>query len=124
MLTTMTAISILPITDETGNQHYRASVGDRHSTGKTPGEALDAIVAQTGQLGAEFFLLTPNFQADRFFTAEQQQRLTVLMTAWREARDQSQPFPEALQQELDILVEAELTATADRLTAIHAIDSV
>jgi hypothetical protein len=67
----MTSISILPIIDETGNQHYRASSGDQHSTGQTPGEALDAIVAQTGQLGAKFVLLTPNFQPDRFFTAEQ-----------------------------------------------------
>jgi hypothetical protein len=86
-LTAMTAISIRPITDETGNQHYRASAGDTHSTGQTPGAALDAIVAQTGQLGQEFFLLTPNFQPDRFFTAQQQQRLTTLMQEWRNALD-------------------------------------
>jgi hypothetical protein len=117
----MIAISILPITDATGNQHYRASAGNRHSTGQTPGEALDAIVAQTGQLGSQFFLLTPNFQPDRFFTAEQQQRLTTLMAAWRQARDQAQPFPEPLQQELDGLVETELLASADRLTALYPI---
>jgi hypothetical protein len=117
----MTSISILPITDATGHQHYRASAGDRHSTGQTPGQALDAIVAQTGQQGSEFFLLTPNFQPDRFFTAQQQQRLTTLMAQWRNARDQQQPFPDELQQELDTLVEAELLATADRLTALHPI---
>jgi hypothetical protein len=120
-LTAMTAISIRPITDETGNQHYRASAGETHSTGQTPGEALDAIVAQTGQIGQEFFLLTPNFQPDRFFTAQQQQRLTTLMQEWRNALDQSQPFPEDLKLELDALVEAELLASTDRLTALNSI---
>jgi hypothetical protein len=117
----MTSISILPITDATGNQHYQAIAGDRHSTGQTPGAALDAIVAQTGQLGAEFFLLTPNFQPDRFFTAEQQQRLATLMAEWHNARDQAQHFPDDLQQELDALVEAELRASTDRLTALNPI---
>jgi hypothetical protein len=117
----MTAISIRPITDETGNQHYRASAGETHSTGQTPGEALDAIVAQTGQTGQEFFLLTPNFQADRFFTAQQQQRLATLMQAWRNALDRAQPFPEDLKLELDALVEAELLASTDRLIALNSI---
>jgi hypothetical protein len=111
----MTAISIRPITDETGKQHYRASAGETHSTGQTPGEALDAIVAQTGQTGQEFFLLTPNFQPDglwsvvdhRFFTAQQQQRLATLMQEWRNALDRAQLFPEDLKLELDAL-EAEL----------------
>jgi hypothetical protein len=119
--TAMTAISILPITDETGNQHYRASAGETHSTGKTPGEALDAIVAQTGQLGQEFFLLTPNFQPDQFFTAQQQQRLATLMAAWQHALDQELPFSEQLKLELDALVEAELLASTDRLTALNMI---
>jgi hypothetical protein len=125
----MTSISILPITDETGNQHYRASAGETHSTGQTPGEALDAIVAQTGQLGQEFFLLTPNFQPDglwpvvdhRFFSAQQQQRLTTLMQEWRSALDQEQSFPEDLKLELDTLVEAELLASTDRLIALNSI---
>jgi hypothetical protein len=121
----MTSISILPITDETGNQHYRASAGETHSTGQTAGEALDAIVAQIGQLGQEFFLLTPNFQPDglqpvvdhRFFTAQQQQRLTTLMQEWRNALDQEQH----LKLELDALVEAELLASTDRLIALNSI---
>jgi hypothetical protein len=117
----MTSISILPITDETGNQHYRASAGETHSTGQTPGEALDAIVAQTGQIGQEFFLLTPGSQPDRFFTAQQQQRLTTLMQEWRNALDQEQSFPEDLKLELDTLVEAELLASTDRLIALNSI---
>ncbi len=116
----MTAISIRTITDETGNQHYQASAGDTHSTGQTPGQALDAIVAQTGQLGQDFLLLTPNTQPDRFFTAQQQQRLATLMTAWRNALDQEQAFPEPLKLELDALVEAELIASTDRLIALNA----
>jgi hypothetical protein len=43
------------------------------------------------------------------------------MTAWRNARDQSQLFPDTLQQELDALVEAELKASGDRLNALDSI---
>jgi hypothetical protein len=57
----------------------------------------------------------PNFQPDPFFTAEQQQRLSTLMNAWREARDREETLPTALKTELDALVEAELMASAHRL---------
>lgn len=118
----MTAISILPIVDETGQQQYRASSGDRQSIGKTPGEALDAIMAQFGaqfdQPSLPFFLLIPNFQADRFFTAQQQQRLKYLMAEWKQARDADADFPEDLKTELNHLVEAELLASRDRLSAM------
>jgi hypothetical protein len=117
----MTAISILPIIDETGQHHYRASSGDRQSIGKTPGEALDAIVAQFGQPSLPFLLLIPNFQPDPFFTAQQQQRLTQLMTAWKQARDAAEDFPEDLKAELNKLVEAELLASRDRLSAMTPI---
>jgi hypothetical protein len=59
-------------------------------------------------------ILIPNFQPDPFFTAEQQQRLSTLMDAWREACDREETFPTALKVELDELVEAELIASADR----------
>ena len=109
----MTSISILPVTNSKGLQQYRASAGDKSSIGQTPGEALDAIYAQLDATDCN--ILIPNFQPDRFFTAEQQQRLSMLMEAWRDARDREILFPTELQTELDKLVEAELVASADRL---------
>ncbi len=109
----MTSISILPVTNSTGLQQYRASAGDKSSIGQTPGEALDAIYAQLEATGCN--ILIPNFQPDRFFTIEQQQRLSILMQAWRDARDRELSFPTELQTELDALVEAELVASVHRL---------
>jgi hypothetical protein len=109
----MTSISILPITNSKGLQQYRAIAGDKFSIGQTPGEALDAIYAQLDATNCN--ILIPNFQPDVFFTAEQQQRLAILMGAWREARDREDAFPTELKTELDALVEAELMASAHRL---------
>jgi len=113
----MTSISILPITDATGAQHYQARSGDKLSIGQTPGEALDAIAKSLGPIGFNIFLLTANFQPDTFFTAAQQQRLATLMDAWLTARDNEQSFPSDLKTELDALVETELRASAQRLSA-------
>jgi hypothetical protein len=68
----------------------------------------------------EGFLLLQNHQPDQFFTAQQQQRLTELMSLWRTARDVGGSFPSDLQLELDDLIEAELNATAARSQAILA----
>jgi hypothetical protein len=62
----------------------------------------------------EGLLLLQNHQPDRFFTAQQQQRLTELMSLWRTARDVGDSFPPDLQSELDALIEVELDATAAR----------
>jgi hypothetical protein len=114
----MTAICILPIITSEGLQQYRASAGDKVSIGQTPGEALDAIYAQLNPMVCN--ILIPNFQSDPFFTAEQQQRLSTLMAAWRDARDREITFPTALQIELDTLVEVELLASAHRLESYQS----
>ena len=57
-------------------------------------------------------MLIPQARPDRFFTAEQTQRLTFLMNAWREARDRGEPFPAEEQAELEQLVEKELEGVA------------
>jgi hypothetical protein len=54
----------------------------------------------------------------QFFTAEQQQRLTELISIWRTARDRGDTLPAEQQAELDDLIEAELDATAERAKAI------
>lgn len=117
----MQTISIGTIASPTRDRLYRAASGDRQSTGKTAGEALDALTAQMEDREIQGFLLLHNHQPDRFFTAQQQQRSTELMSLWRTARDVGDSFPSALQSELDALIEAELDATSARWSKIsHA----
>jgi hypothetical protein len=55
---------------------------------------------------------------DRFFTAEQQRRLSELLQRWRTARDQHTTLPPEERAELEALVEAELRGATDRAAAI------
>ena len=113
----MTTISILPMTDDSGNLSYRAIAGNQQTIGKTAGQALDALTTQLGQAPSNLSLLIQTFEPDPFFTATQQQRLAELMELWRTARDQGQTLPPEAQAELDGLVNAELQATQQRLSA-------
>lgn len=114
----MTTVAILPVSDASGEKIYRAVAGDKQSTGKTAGEALDALTAQLE--GDEFstLLIIQSFRPDWLFTAEQQQRLSDLMNLWRTARDQGQTLPPEQQAELDKLVQAELRAATARTAAL------
>ncbi len=67
---------------------------------------------------SEGMVIVQRFRPDRFFPAEQQQRLQALMNRWRKARDQGESLSEAERAELDSLVAAELEATAGRASAI------
>lgn len=110
----MTTVAILPISDASGEKSYRAIAGDKHSVGKTAGQALDALTVQLGETEFSALLVIQSFRPDPFFSAEQQERLSELMRLWRLARDQGQALPPAQQTELDDLVEAELRAATAR----------
>jgi hypothetical protein len=114
----MTTVAILPVSDASGERIYRAIAGDKQSTGRTAGEALDALTAQLE--GSEFstLLLIQSFRPDWFFGAQQQRRLSELMSRWRTARDLEQTLPPEQQAELDSLVEAELRAATARTAAL------
>ncbi len=120
----MTTVAILPVSDASGERIYRAVAGDKQSTGKTAGEALDALTAQLE--GNEFstLLIIQSFRPDWFFSAEQQQRLSELMNLWRTARDEGQTLPPEQQAELDTLVEAELKAATARTAAMDSLKLV
>ena len=92
----MTTVAILPVPTEKGIS-YQGSAGDKHSRGRTLGEALDALTPQL-----------PDAEA------AQQQRLGELMASWRQARDSDTALRAAEQEELDALIEAELSASASR----------
>ena len=116
----MQTILIETIANPNGDLVYRAAMGDRQSTGKTAGAALDALTVQIGSQEIKGFFLFQNYQLDQFFTAQQQQRLTELMLMWRAAQDLGDLLPPEQQSELDGLIEAELHATAERAKSILA----
>jgi hypothetical protein len=118
----MQAISISTLPTIDGAQLYRAATGDRTATGKTIGEALDALTLQSGQTEYNGFLLLQNHQPDQFFTAEQQERLQALVTMQRSAINQGEELPPEQQAELELLIETELLATAERAKTILGVN--
>ena len=107
----MTAIAIFPDATETPSR-YRAISGQIQGTGKTAGEALDALVAQLVGVGP--LLVVQPCGPDAWFTAEQQQRLQELMDRWRTARDSGIGLTTPEQAELDALIDEELRAVIAR----------
>ena len=114
----MTKVAILPVPTEKGVVSYRAVAGDKHSQGKTVGEALDALATQLSVDEAGTLIIVQSLRPDRFFNANQQQRLAELMERWRAARDKGETLPADEQSELTALVEAELRAVAGRAAAL------
>lgn len=114
----MTTVAIVPISDASGEKSYRAIAGDKYSVGKTAGQALDALTVQLGEIEFSALLVIQSFRPDSFFSAEQQEQLSELMSLWRLARDQGQELSPDQQAELDRLVEAELRAAIARTAAL------
>jgi hypothetical protein len=114
----MTTVAIVPTSNASGERSYRAIAGDKQSVGKTAGQALDALTTQLGEVEFRALLIIDNFHADQFFTNEQKQRLSDLMSMWRTARDQGQTLSPEIQIELDNLVNAELNAATARTASL------
>lgn len=106
----MTTITILPEKADS----YRAVAGDKESTGRTAGEALDALTSQLADDEGGTLVIVQNRKADRFFSADQQGRLGELMSR-REAGALS---PEE-ESELEGLIEAELDGARRRAEALR-----
>jgi hypothetical protein len=114
----MAAVAIIPITHPDGQISYQAISGNHSATGKTAGAALDALNAQRADLPQPPYLTLWSLDSDRFFTADQQNRLAQLMAQWRTARDQNHTLNPNQQTELDNLVEAELEGAIARTQAL------
>src|SRR5438445_4768900 len=99
----MTKVAILPEPSIKGGNMYRAVAGARQAVAKTVGGALDALTAQLPPEESGTLVVVQNHRPDRFFTAQQQQRLEELMEHWRNARDTGKSLPPAQQAELDAL---------------------
>jgi hypothetical protein len=110
----MKAIAILPEADDAHPTTFRAVTEDRKAAGRTPGEALDALTSQLGAEKANSAVIVQLFHPDNYFTAEQRERLSILMERWQAARDMGSALPPAEQAELEKLVEEELQGSAGR----------
>jgi hypothetical protein len=105
----MTTITILP---ERGDR-YRAVAGDKESTGRTAGEALDALTRQLGDAEDAALVILRARRADEFFNDSQQQRLAALL-----ARRDAGHLSGEETRELEALVEAELDGARRRAAAL------
>jgi len=114
----MTTISIVPESSTTEQRGFRAVSGQRKSSGKTPGEALDAMTAQMNDAESGTLVVVQQMRPDRFFTAAQQQRLGDLMQRWRTARDGGMTFSAEEQSELEELTTTVLEASRQRAEAL------
>jgi hypothetical protein len=93
----MATVEILPVSDPDGATSYRAllrgenGTQDKQSTGKTAGQALDALTAQLTSADFTALLVIQNLEPDLFFSADQQRQLAALMEQWRVARECMNP---------------------------------
>lgn len=104
-------ITILPENTDS----YRAVAGDKESTGRTAGEALDALTTQLAEEENGTLVIVQNHKADQFFSAAQQQRLTELMQ-FRKTGNLSMEE----EHELESLIEAELDGARRRAEVLLA----
>lgn len=95
---------------------FRAVANGVEGAGAAPGEALDALLAQTGRPTGAVILLKPP-GSDEFFPAAKRDRLTELMSRWRATRDAGAELPPPEQSELEALVDEEMDATIERSAA-------
>lgn len=107
----MTPISIMQERSVQGLPCYLAIAGKHRSTGRTAGEALDALLAQEGAHVESSTVLIHRFAPDSYFTQGQYDRLQALL-----ARRSSLSSEES--EELDALIDAELDATVARTDAL------
>ena len=110
----MRTISILPESHDS----YRALSGDKESAGRTAGEALDALSALLADEPVGTLVIVQNHEADEFFSAARQERLTELMRL-REAGS----LTAEEERELESLIEVELHGARQRAEVIADVNS-
>jgi hypothetical protein len=110
----MTRLTLLQEGASAEAASYLAVVGKVQATGKTAGEAVDALTARLPEDTGGTLIIVRDLRPDRFFTAEQRRRLEELMGRWRAVRDTGGELPAEERDELQGLVDAEVEATAQR----------
>lgn len=110
----MTKVTVLREELEGREATFRAVGGHTQAAGRTAGEAVNALASRLPDDEAGTLILVRDLRPDRFFSAEQRQRLTDLMALWRTARDSGAILPDAEQSELQDLADAETEAATAR----------
>jgi hypothetical protein len=86
---------------------FRASAGVLHSFGKTPQEALDALLSNLVENEVPVIHIYPYNQEDKYFTSQQSERL-------KELRQKKENLSLEEREEIEALIDTELLATIDR----------
>lgn len=113
----MTTIAIV-LEQGGGQPTFSAVAAERQATGRTAGEALDALNSQLGVGEAGAPIIVQEFRPDEFFPAEQRDRLSELMALRREAREKGSELPPSELVELESLVEEETRGATGRAALI------
>ena len=114
----MTKVALFEETTDPGETAFRAVTARNQAMGRTAGEALDALTSQLPSEEGDTLIIVRNLGPDRFFTAEQRQRLEQLMAGWRSARDAGSSLPANEQSDLEQLTDAELRAATERTAVL------
>ena len=114
----MTKVALFEEAIGPGETAFRAVTARNQATGRTAGEALDALTSQLPREESDTLIIVRNLTPDRFFTSEQRRRLEQLMTRWRSVRDAGGSLPPDEQSELEQLIDAELRAATERAAAL------
>jgi hypothetical protein len=110
----MTRVTVLKDGADDQAASYRAVGGHAQASGRTAGEAVDALAAQLPEDQADTLIIVRDLRPDRFFPAERRRRLDELMARWRAERDSGTTLPAEERAELERLIDDELQATAER----------
>jgi hypothetical protein len=110
----MTKVAVLRGGADSQNATFRAVGGHAQAAGRTLGEAVDALAAQLPEDQAGTLIIVRELRPDRFFPAEQRQRLDELMARWRAGRDTGTTLSAEEKAELERLIDEEVQAAADR----------
>lgn len=110
----MTRVTVVHEESGAAGATYRAVGGHAQGSGRTAGEAVDALAARLPEGADATLIIVRDLRPDRFFPAESRRRLDELMARWRAARDAGSDLPAADRAELQRLVDAETEAAAAR----------
>ena len=115
----MATIAVVPTNNSQSEKTYHAIAGNKQASGRTMGEAIDALTPLLeDDDSAATLVIVQQPRPDRFFTAAQQQRREELTRQWREAQDAGKEFPSERQTELESLVLSEVRAAGQRAAAL------
>ena len=114
----MCKVMIHQIRSEDSVVVFRATAGQKQATGRTAGQALDALIAQLPAVDVDTVVIVQSIQPDRYFTAKERERLEELVALKREALAKNSSLSPEQTTELENLVEAELQAATVRAEAL------